>query len=135
MNHDEYFDFDEAHRTKRRKLFSREVFCHHLDEQIATSGILRFTEKICPVREDGTSEEITLVHEYRTDCQCIDQKAGAACVVCGRIFCKSCVQRLKSFCSICGGFVCGEDFFPGFNGSGRGYCRNHRFSLRRFIFG
>jgi len=135
MNHDEYFDFDEAHRTKRRRLFSREVFCRHLDGRVADSGILKFTEKISPVMEDGSSEEIFLEHVFVTDCQCIGQPTGASCVVCGRTFCVNCVQRLKTFCSVCGGFVCGEDFFPGFNGSGRVYCRNPRFSLRRLIFG
>jgi len=135
MNEDEFFDFDDNVRTKRRRLFSRNVFFKHLDRRMAESGVLRHTEKISPVREDGSSEEITLVHEYRTDCQCIGQEAGAACIVCGRIFCVRCVGRLKSHCSVCGGFCCPQDYFPGFGDENKGYCRRHRFHWRRLITG
>lgn len=135
MDHDELFDFDDIHRTKRRRLFSRVVRLVHLDGRVTDSGILKHTETINPIRPDGASEEFQVEHVYVTDCNCIGQLAGAACVVCGRIYCRACVQRSQTFCSACGGFACAEHFYPGFNGSGRGYCHNHRFSLRRLIFG
>lgn len=133
MNEDEFFVFDDNIRTKRFRLRRRDVYLKHLDDRIANSGVLRHTEKIYPMRPDGSSEEIILEHQHRLDCGCLDQKPAAICSITGRVYCSRCVERLGSFCEICGQFVSPEHFFRG--PGDKGYCRAHRFHLRRLITG
>jgi hypothetical protein len=134
MKMDEKAIFRFLKRFKADKEFSkREIFIREMDDFYNEARITKISEKLSPVNKSGTVEDIIIEHISQPDCGC-NREIAAQCCVCGWTCCENCLKRLKSFCSVCGRFVCPEDSYPGISDPDKVYCRFHRFSLRRLIW-